>query len=344
MRKPPFTGTLARTCARRPWLVVGVWVVLLALASVSATGLGEVLTAGEMEFVNRPESVQGAQLLEQRMRGPEPQGETVIVRSLDLTADDPGFRRVVDGVVGELTALEGSVESAVSYYQVHTFAPEAAGAMLSSDGHTVLVSVTLNGDDGSEMEAFHAVLDAPREQGFQVLSAGDETAEETFMSTAEEDLRVAEMYGLPITVGGPDRCLWSTGCGRVVTTPGTGGRGGGCGIGRADRQGVRSLLLRSQHDCHDRAGRRRGLCAVHHRALSGGAGSWRCAQGGHWAGRGHGEQSGAFLGRHGHVGPPWSFSHSHHHLSQPGSRSVAGCGCSGSSHADFGAGLIEPLG
>src|SRR5664279_2357074 len=96
MRKPPFTGTLARTCARRPWLVVGVWVVLLALASVSATGLGEVLTAGEMEFVNRPESVQGAQLLEQRMRGPEPQGETVIVRSLDLTADDPGFRRVVD--------------------------------------------------------------------------------------------------------------------------------------------------------------------------------------------------------------------------------------------------------
>jgi len=201
MRKPPFTGTLARTCARRPWLVVGVWVVLLALASVSATGLGEVLTAGEMEFVNRPESVQGAQLLEQRMRGPEPQGETVIVRSLDLTADDPGFRRVVDGVVGELTALEGSVESAVSYYQVHTFAPEAAGAMLSSDGHTVLVSVTLNGDDGSEMEAFHAVLDAPREQGFQVLSVGDETAEETFMSTAEEDLRVAEMYGLPITLG-----------------------------------------------------------------------------------------------------------------------------------------------
>src|SRR5680860_320684 len=201
MRKPPFTGTLARTCARRPWLVVGVWVVLLALASVSATRLCGLPTAGEMAFVNRPESVQGAQLLEQRMRGPEPQGETVIVRSLDLTADDPGFRRVVDGVVGELTALEGSVESAVSYYQVHTFAPEAAGAMLSSDGHTVLVSVTLNGDDGSEMEAFHAVLDAPREQGFQVLSVGDETAEETFMSTAEEDLRVAEMYGLPITLG-----------------------------------------------------------------------------------------------------------------------------------------------
>lgn len=38
------TGRLARWAATRPWITIGIRVVLIALAIVSATGLGEVLT------------------------------------------------------------------------------------------------------------------------------------------------------------------------------------------------------------------------------------------------------------------------------------------------------------
>ena len=57
------TAGLARVSARRPWFVVAVWVVLLVLAGVAATGLGDAFTT-EADFTNQPESVRADDLLE----------------------------------------------------------------------------------------------------------------------------------------------------------------------------------------------------------------------------------------------------------------------------------------
>ena len=62
------TEQLARASARRPWVVVGLWVVLFLAGGFLATGIGDVLTT-EFALTNEPESVKADQLLEERLRG-----------------------------------------------------------------------------------------------------------------------------------------------------------------------------------------------------------------------------------------------------------------------------------
>ena len=54
MPSPLSTGRLARWCARHPWLVVGVWAALIVGAAFASTGLGDALTALDMDFTNNP--------------------------------------------------------------------------------------------------------------------------------------------------------------------------------------------------------------------------------------------------------------------------------------------------
>ena len=74
------TGGLAKMSARHPWRVMGLWLLILVLAAISAPALGDALTT-DATFTNTPESVHGENLLEQRLRGERPMSETVIVRS-----------------------------------------------------------------------------------------------------------------------------------------------------------------------------------------------------------------------------------------------------------------------
>ena len=107
------TAGLARASARRPWLVVGAWIVLLVLAGVAATGLGDAFTT-EGNFTNKPESVRAEELLEERLRGGQehPVTETVVVHSDTVTVDDPAFRQVVEHTAADLRALPEVVASA----------------------------------------------------------------------------------------------------------------------------------------------------------------------------------------------------------------------------------------
>lgn len=50
------TATIARFSARRPWYVLATWLILLILAGVASTGLGDAFTT-ESDFTNNPESV-----------------------------------------------------------------------------------------------------------------------------------------------------------------------------------------------------------------------------------------------------------------------------------------------
>ncbi len=64
------TEQLARASARRPWVVVGFWVMLFLAGGFLASGIGDVLTT-EFALTNEPESVKADQLWADRLRGPE---------------------------------------------------------------------------------------------------------------------------------------------------------------------------------------------------------------------------------------------------------------------------------
>jgi hypothetical protein len=96
--------SLARASSHHPWRTVVVWVVLLAGSfGVLKAGLfTDALTNG-IDFTNRPESKQAATLVEDRLRGAEPDTELVIVTSGSATAQDAVFSEYV----GSLQAAIG---------------------------------------------------------------------------------------------------------------------------------------------------------------------------------------------------------------------------------------------
>jgi hypothetical protein len=104
------TSGLASASARRPWLVIASWLVVFALAIVSiVTGLSDALTT-EANFLNKPESVKGFDLLEDRMNFKDPVSETVVFRSDSLTVDDPAFQKVVQNTTTAVRGLSGGVD------------------------------------------------------------------------------------------------------------------------------------------------------------------------------------------------------------------------------------------
>ncbi|MCC6792153.1 MAG: hypothetical protein IT336_10720, partial [Thermomicrobiales bacterium] len=109
------TAGLARLSARHPWRVLALWVVLLVMAAISAPSLGDALTT-EANFTNRPESLRGDELLEERLRGERPMTETIVVHSDELTVDDLAYREHVDGLMAMLVGMPDVVDSWVNYF------------------------------------------------------------------------------------------------------------------------------------------------------------------------------------------------------------------------------------
>ncbi len=197
------TAGLARASARRPWLVVGGWVLALVLAGVaSGLWLGGALTS-EITFTNSPESLRGFELIDERMpQRADPVGETVIVRSESATVDDPGFRSVVEAATADLRAVSG-VSSAFNYYEAAATQNPAAPGLVSADRHATLIPVSFAGgfDEATEhFAAFEDVLAQQGTDGYLVATVGDLSIDEEFNAIAEADLQTAEFLGLPIAL------------------------------------------------------------------------------------------------------------------------------------------------
>ncbi|MDP9469297.1 MAG: MMPL family transporter [Chloroflexota bacterium] len=196
------TAGLARISARKPWLVVGLWVVLLVLAGIAQSGLKDVVTT-EQTFTNNPEAVRATELLEERLRGPKPVSETVIVRSETTTVDDPAFQAVVDETVAALRGMNDVVASAASYYEAQAAGSPAAPGMVSADRHATVIPVTLVGEFDAVAEQAPAYLDlvaAQNRDGFEVLTVGDASAAEEWGKIAQEDLAKGEGIGIGVAL------------------------------------------------------------------------------------------------------------------------------------------------
>jgi RND superfamily putative drug exporter len=190
------TAGLAGICARHPWRTVAAWIVVLALAMVAATGLGDALTF-EGSFTNRPESVRADDLLTQRMRGGEDEAltETVIVHSDTVTVDDVAFQEVVERTAADLRAASHIVAEVASPYE----AGDAASGRISEDRHTMLLPVTLVGDvdtAADHAEEYREIVRGESGGAFEILTVGDISVGEEFSRLGESDLVRGETFGL----------------------------------------------------------------------------------------------------------------------------------------------------
>ena len=107
--------SFARASSRHPWRTVVAWVVVLAgaIALVASGAFGDALT-NAIDFTNEPEAKEAARLVEDRLRGEEPDSELILVVSETATVEDPAFAEYVGALQEEVQALGPDVVTSVA--------------------------------------------------------------------------------------------------------------------------------------------------------------------------------------------------------------------------------------
>ena len=189
----PATQRLAGASARRPWLVVGLWIAAIAIAGyASSQFLAGALTT-KIEVTNDPEAQRAADLIEQRF-GAAGVTEVFILTSEDATVTDGAFERAVRTL--QASASDGGAE-AVTFYDTED------PAMVSDDRHTTLMPVTFPEPDENAdlLPAIEGLRDEAHDSGvLTARSLGTVSIEEDFNRISEEDLAQGETFGILVAL------------------------------------------------------------------------------------------------------------------------------------------------
>jgi RND superfamily putative drug exporter len=186
-----FTGKVSRASASHPWRVLALWAALVAVAYFAA---------GTMTLTASPdtagtEATKAEELIEQRLHEETPPEEFIVVESRALTADDKAYGAFVDSLVGDLRSLT-EVSSVASYR-------DGAQGLVSADGHTVLIPVTLTGDEVDAADTAAPVVDVVEgasAEGFRVATVGFGSVEGEMTTLLEETAAQGEMIGIVVAL------------------------------------------------------------------------------------------------------------------------------------------------
>jgi len=188
------TERLARACGRRPWLVVGVWlVVILSAVVVVATLLA---FEGDEEITRTTESKQAEQILDegfpQQASGERSITEVVVVRAEDGDVRTPATRARVADLAGELGAAGAS--------RVVTFADDPN--LVSRDGDATAVLVALGRDGEDDVDGVVDVVERlDGEPGYRAAVTGERIADADEDTASLEDLKNGELFfGAPVAL------------------------------------------------------------------------------------------------------------------------------------------------
>ncbi len=188
-----WTGGLARTCATHAGRVVAIWGLMLAgsIASIVAF-LGSGLTT-QSEFLVEVESWTGYQLLSDRLPEMRSTGETIVVRSEQLSAEEPAFREFVESLAADVRDTPPVGDLVTGY--------DAARLVVSPDGHATLITLRMTDEStwtSDVAPVVEKVQAADRDPGFSVAIAGTATGGRDFIELSNQDLRTGELqFGLP---------------------------------------------------------------------------------------------------------------------------------------------------
>ncbi len=201
------TESLARISSRRPWVTIGIWLVMVLIALGVVGQLLPTATTTELRIIPRfgeVGSVTAGELLKGSPIEPPP-AEVVIVRSGSSTVDDAAFRAKVEEVTGKLRALEPEVvRASTNYYEVLAANPVDSLALVSTDRRSAIVALQMAGTLGEALdhieEVIHVVEEADGQDGFEVLIVGDVSSRFEQAELSAMDLEQGERIGLPVAL------------------------------------------------------------------------------------------------------------------------------------------------
>jgi RND superfamily putative drug exporter len=194
---------LARASSKRPWLVIGGWLVALVVAvGLISALLADTLTT-DFDFTDNPEAKRAELLLESRMEppfgGPETFAEAVVISSASAVATDPAFAQYVGDI--EAAALSLGPDKVLL---ASALGPDDQ-PQISPDGHNQIVSVVLaNSDideastDAEELREKVDAVAAPADIEARIF--GQATANNDFVILAEEGLVKGESIGVSVAI------------------------------------------------------------------------------------------------------------------------------------------------
>lgn len=194
------TGNLARRAATRPWVTLAIWIVLVAGAIMSMTGLGNVLTQ-EQEILVDIEAQRAQDLIDQARRdaGADTamQEYVLVLSETSDTFDDPALLVQVEELAADLRTTE-HVASVVA-------PTDGVPGLLSEDRRVALLQVSLDTDDWGEAaeraEPLVAVTQAAGvADGVNVIAIGTGSINLAFNDLAEQTLQRGETLGAPIAL------------------------------------------------------------------------------------------------------------------------------------------------
>jgi len=197
MYKGSWTEKLARLCARRPWVTVGVWTGVLAIAVfLMATLLGGALTT-DVKPTNNPESSQAQTIIDERLGNVDTgeMDEILIVKSSTLTVDDPAFQNKVETIYADLIALGPDVVlGGVNYYMT------GQDALVSPDRHTTMISFMMPPDGDEKIDTIYALGDKYVDSNFEIYHTGSASLTADTTELGEKTARTGEMIGIGVAL------------------------------------------------------------------------------------------------------------------------------------------------
>ena len=204
-------------------MVLGIWALLAIVGGILGDDAELGLNLGPTDFLDSAtttefklgggaEAPRAERLLQDRLRGPKPRTEIVIVQADTLTVDDPEFRATVEALASEIQGLGPETVTKIEHYFVlEQLLPLLTQQQLaqreetvSQDRKTTIMRLTLTGDFDQALKNVEPVLDvvheANSEDGFSVLIVGDASISHEQNELAESDLRQGERIGLPVAL------------------------------------------------------------------------------------------------------------------------------------------------
>lgn len=190
------TEAVARAAGRRPWITIGIWLLVLIAALVSiSTLLGDAVTT-DSRVTNNPESERADRLIEERLGEVDRSSEMVIVRSTTLTVDDAEYRSYLEGLFARLVSLGDEVVLGGVHYYI-----TGDESLVSADRHTTLVPLAMPPGAEEVIGQVRQVLDESSEgTSFEALVTGEASIAADSLELADETVRTGEVIGISVAL------------------------------------------------------------------------------------------------------------------------------------------------
>ncbi len=173
------------------WIVIGLWVAVIAVAAlVLAPRATEVLQGGSL-VIPGSESDRANVLLRTKLDASSQNTAIVVIQSGDLTVDSPALKAQVTQAAEVLGQVKG-------VHAVRTYYSGGGAAFASSDGHTTLITASLDGDEQAQQAVIPDIRKALSSLSVQHWVTGFAAVSYDSLGASEEDAHLAELIFLPV--------------------------------------------------------------------------------------------------------------------------------------------------